>query len=565
MTQLVSNPEFEYLGVYIPISEYMNFYRGKWPRKVVAQTINGVLASTSRAGVLRGLGSLRSEIESDVNCEAALKDFCSSLDSNHSLILRGILKSKYPKRVLYTPQLIVQASNYVLSAGTVDDDLSNEYIDRISALLLCHLVAEMNSSEGEDHKKIRYGSIEFDAAALSFLANHFFHANDDRLIELSRTRKLWMSKSVRACESLDGMTPEQIFEMTVGVPIDVRIAAALLLIGSIGPRSGATALLKTRHEKWGEYLSSFIEKISWNIDNSEDKIEAPASEWDMSTFVERPCISLSASELVIPGSALLVDRVTVGLLNEVETELKIQNSPFNLLSAWGHVVEDYVRERLSPLLVTRGVREILENEFSDVYRDYLKNLPDLILDFGEDVLVIDVMKSGLSASTIYSQDVEMFRRELNGRLFKKLGQLNNVISVIDTRPELLFPDGRQRRFIPIIVSSDRWGHNPLIATYIEENSREESLFRSANSVRPICLDIGEVELCEALIEQGFELNQLLRSWIESDLCRMPFRNFFLKNYGTKEFRIRSTSLEEEFAQSIDEILKEFGWIEEKDV
>jgi hypothetical protein len=206
----------------------------------------------------------------------------------------------------------------------------------------------------------------------------------------------------------------------------------------------------------------------------------------------------------------------------------------------------------------------LENEFSNVYRDYLKNLPDLILDFGEDVLVIDVMKSGLSASTIYSQDVEMFRRELNGRLFKKLGQLDNVISVINATPDLLFPDGRQRRFMPVIVSSDRWGHNPLIATYIEEYSKEKHLFRSANSVRPVCLDIGEVELCEALIEQGLQLNQLLRSWIKSDLYRMPFRNFFLKNYGTKEFRIRSTSLEEEFAQSIDEILKEFGWIEEKD-
>ncbi len=562
MTQLVSSPEFEYLGVYIPISEYMNYYRGKWPRKVVDQTITGILARTSRAGVLRGLGSLRSEIESDVKCEAALNDLCSTLDSNHSLILKEILKSDYPKRVLYTPQVIVQASNYVLSVETVDNDSSNEYVDRISALMLCHLMAEMNSLEGEDGRQIRFGSKEFDAAALSFLANHFFHANDDRLSELSRTRKLWKSKSVRACESLNGMTPEQIFEMTVGVPIDVRIAAALLLIGSISPGSGATASMKTRHEKWGAHLSSFTEKISWQIDNSVDKIEAPSSEWDMSTFVERPCISLSASELVIPGSALLVDRVTVGLLDEVETEMKTQNLPFNLLSAWGHVIEDYVRERLSPLLVSRGVREIVEDEFANVYKDYLKKRPDLILDFGEDVLVIDVMKSGLSASTIYSQDVSKFRRELDGRLFKKLGQLNNVISVIDAKPELLFPDGRQRRFIPIIVSSDRWGHNPFIATYIEERCKKMGLFRSNNSVSPICLDIGEVELCEALIEQDLELDDLLRSWIDSDLYRMPFKNFFLKNFPTSRYRLRSSSLEEEFSQSINEILREFGWIGE---
>lgn len=562
MSHLVSNPEFEYLGVYITISEYMNYFNGKWPREVVDQTVKRIIASTSRERLLRGLGSLRSEIEADIKCENVLNEYCSTLDANHIHVLRGILNSSFPKRVLYTPQLVVQACNHVLSHEQKDDESDMGGPDRTTALTLCHLIGELNGSNDEHHEEIRYGSEEFDVAALNFLANHFFHAEDDRMNVIARIRKLWKSQNVRARSSLDGFSLEDIFHTTIGVSIDIRLAAALLLIGSVGRGSNPTALIKTQHEKWGDHLSRFVEKISWPVGIPATEVGKPSSEWDMSNFVERPCIALGASELMIPSASLLIDRVTTGLLDEVQHEMKIRNLPGNLLSAWGHAIEEYVRERLSTPLVKRGVREILEEDFIDAYRDTYKKLPDLILDFGEDVLVIDVMKSGLSTSSIYSQDVEVFRREIESRLFKKMRQLANVISVINADPRRLFPDGSSRRFIPIIVSGDRWGHNPIICTYIREYNSDKGLFDARNTALPICLDIGEVELCEALIEQDFDLSQLLRSWIGSDLSRMPFRNYFLKNYMASKYRLRSASLAEEFAQGIDEILREFGWIGE---
>jgi hypothetical protein len=560
VSPLVSNPEFDYLGVYVPVSEYMNYFNGKWPRAVVEQTLERTISNSSTEDLLRGFGSLRTEIEGDLKCVTVLNEYCSTLDVEHKLLLVGITNSSFPKKVLYTPQLVAQACNYLLTHCPTSEISKTGNPDRTNALFICHLIGELNTSDEVRNGEIRYGTKEFDTLALNFLANHFFHAEDDRMNVIARTRKLWKSQNTRARESLAHFTPEDIFKGVIGVSVDIRIAAALLLVGSVGRGSNPTAQIRTRHEKWGDHLSKFIEKISWPVGIPAADIADPLSEWDMSNFVERPCIALRDSEVVIPSTTLLVDRVTTGLVDEVEREMKVLGMSGNLSSAWGHVIEEYVRDRLSILLVKGGVREVLEEEFKNLYIDTRKNLPDLILDFGDDVFIFEVMKNGLSTSSIYSQNAVLFRQEIEDRLFKKMRQLANVISVINDDPDRLFPDGRQRNFVPIIVSGDRWGHNPIIATYISEYNRLENLFDLNNTTLPICLDIGEVELCEALIEQDFDLRHLVRSWIGSELSRMPFKNYFLKNYTASKFRLRSTSLEKEFAQSLDEIFREFGWM-----
>jgi hypothetical protein len=280
--------------------------------------------------------------------------------------------------------------------------------------------------------------------------------------------------------------------------------------------------------------------MSASLDDLAEQILVQRSDWDFLPFEMRPIIDLEDGWLLV-DVAFLMDRVTSGLFYVVFDHLKSidEGQALEWSRIWGDMVEALVRDNVTHLvqLPSGGSRPMYS-------QDHLKDAypkgggrADILVVFDATVVAFEVVSGRLKVETRLGLDQNAFNDDLERIVYKKLRQLNGTATNILNDPARLFGDVAQlQHFQPVVVTAGGFPFNIATSRVIDDHIAAKGLFTQQRVLPAAVIDLSELEMMEALAEDGESVADLIRQWKASPDRQFSFRNWIIKSRGSARAR-----------------------------
>jgi hypothetical protein len=262
---------------------------------------------------------------------------------------------------------------------------------------------------------------------------------------------------------------------------------------------------------------------------------AAAAGWTTSPFESKPFVRLRDGRLLLWSPRSMTSWLTDGFYYRSLTHAAAQNdvSAFTTFNGW--LVERYAREiveRALPAEKPAGSGRALR---SVTYRGPDGNVdsPDIALDYGQDLILVEVRSGRLKLDTRITGDPHRVRRDLRLLIVEKAQQLSRRID--DYRADRFELDGIDRRHVrriwPVVLS----GATLLMAEQVYDwILAEVGDHLRQPTVQPLTiLDMSDWEQLCGLLEADWSAPALLErktgAYRRLDWRRMVFDDPFLPN------------------------------------
>lgn len=307
-------------------------------------------------------------------------------------------------------------------------------------------------------------------------------------------------------------------------------------------------------------LDAFWSLVAASPEELSDEFEGhTASAFDFLPIQMRPVLRLP--EVVIPlDIGYLWDRVTTGLYWMVHDAEKARGSRDRLRWTQGFaeavelMVEDSVSQ-MAPMDLAGGTTWYTEEHFAVAYPDAKR--PDAAIDFGDRILLIEIVSGALSVPTRIDGRRDRFDDDLERLVLKKCRQLDSAAQAVlhDSQALTGYPGPPGLRVIPAVVIGGGFPLNPLTRQYIEEKLSAEKLFEHPLVQTLSIIDLGDIEALEALAEKGLTPVDVLDGWQASGLHAVPFRNYLLTRWSGRDLRPSRMEAVHETFDTIRDVLQ----------
>ena len=545
-----------FMGVYLTFSEYSGVARGVDKRELVNELSNR-LSMLDRKSLIRSLGQLWELWNHKETRPKLIEHYVSSLSSEDATRIRNLLNTRVSPRVFLSKQLIVQTMAEALRVSR-NKEVPQE-LNLREVVEICHLMAEKFGSTRSSEGPIVMGTPEFDEVALSLTSNLYFNSTEDDLARMARAWRLWNTDNVRVRRELKGETPAEIFLKVMDYSIEVHFALVMSLYVQICPDGlqksvvNAPQLIENYTAAYDHFLSELItsaEVESFSLDPAE-------SEWDIGVLHSKPIIQISETEYVVTNHDNVMNRVTsdlvLNLSPRVDSELSLHTNA--LLNAWGHVIEEYVTSAFRNITTSAELMCWTEDEMVAFFPGDGIKRPDFVLLDGNCLLVIEVMSRGIAGRVQKSQDVEHYRIELQKGIIDKCEQVSESMEYILTETWRMGISTPISIVIPVIVSGSGLSSSRVLQAEIDHYCQKKKIYDDRRIRRPVCLDLGEVEMLEALVENGASVASTLLHWFSSEFSSTSLKNYAVTLRRENPEELRSVSLKHSFEQMVESIMK----------
>jgi hypothetical protein len=185
-----------------------------------------------------------------------------------------------------------------------------------------------------------------------------------------------------------------------------------------------------------------------------------------------------------------------------------------------------------------------------------KRTPDICVDCGPDLIVIEVTSGRFTLPTLVEGNAEKAAADLARLLFNKLDQLGRRIDDL-LAGEWAPPDvdlERVERIWPVLVTADMLQNDLL---WQEIKNRLPEVLGRARMQQLTLLDLPDVELLGALVEQGFGLCELLARKARGPYAEMDLRRF-VHDSADIPHRVRLATVEERWIQTMVRVTELLG-------
>jgi hypothetical protein len=179
---------------------------------------------------------------------------------------------------------------------------------------------------------------------------------------------------------------------------------------------------------------------------------------------------------------------------------------------------------------------------------------DFGIDFGEEVVLAEVVSGQVSVPTRTQADVGAFEKDVERLALKKIRQLDvsatNLLT--DPQPPKSPLPNPARKIRPVVVQGGGFPVNVVTRRYIGEHTAKEGLLDDARVERLSMIDMEELDVCEALHgSHGLNLPEILGGWASSQ-----YRNASLRTYLAMHFEQQMDQMERtpELRRALDEAL-----------
>jgi hypothetical protein len=271
--------------------------------------------------------------------------------------------------------------------------------------------------------------------------------------------------------------------------------------------------------------------------------------WKRTPFDMRPVLRLAGGAFVVVSPWAISSWIGDGFFHRALASARRRGRAERLLRFYGALVERYALHTLQQ--VHPEPRPLGSGRVSGD-RPYGpgngKRTPDICVDCGPDLILIEVASGRFTLPTLIEGDPEKAAADLTRLLFNKLDQLGRRIDDL-LAGEWAPPDvelERVERIWPVVVTADMLQNDLL---WQEVKSRLPQGLRRARVQQLTLLDLPDVELLGALVEQGFGLCELLARKAGSPYAEMDLRRFVYDSADIP-YRVRLATVEERWIQTM---------------
>ncbi|MBK5219541.1 MAG: hypothetical protein JJE35_07130 [Thermoleophilia bacterium] len=283
----------------------------------------------------------------------------------------------------------------------------------------------------------------------------------------------------------------------------------------------------------------------------------PNMAWDRIPFEARPFLQLSNGELLAISPRAVEAWLGDGFYHRSLAAARDNGQAKRFLTFYGYLVEEYVVRVLRHALPERGGLGSCRVFGEQKYGRGGKLSPDVAVDCGPDLVLIEVCGGRFAIRTVVEGDAEAALEELGHLVFDKSEQLDNRITEL-LNGEWQIPEreiAHIQRIWPVVVTADVL-QNGLLWDEIRE--RLPGVFNQPKVQNLTLLDVSEVEQLAALVEQGHNLVELLRKKASGPYAELDFTRFVFETPSLSH-EVRSSLLDQRWLAEVDRAVEAFGF------
>lgn len=373
---------------------------------------------------------------------------------------------------------------------------------------------------------------------------------------------------------------EWLAEQTFGLTLDQQFAIGFALLASANALDD-NRQANDRNVIGDDRVASVAESVGVELDKLEAALSAgrdwyreqfskttgDGAAWDRVPFEQRPFLRLSDGRLCLWHVRFLMSWLTEGihyrLLDAARRHKKVDQYTRYLGALTERYGLEVVRDaHAGPRKVGAGV--VHGEQPYGGRRGKERKTPDVAIDWGPDLVLIEVASRRLQLASRRGGDPDVIRSDLDLMLGDKIEQLGRrVADLTNPKSGARIPGvdiTTVHRIWPIVVTGAGLLENEILWDYMDEHSAQ---LRSTARVQPLTLlDLADLELLAGLVEHGHTVVELLDRKTEGPYARIDFRRFvnddpFLPNSS----RARRTV--ERWHTAMDRCAKLLGFTDEQ--
>jgi len=530
----------KYVGVYTTVDDYVLLDVARETRVALRHELsNDILKRVGQRDLLLSLKTLAIAAESPAKSEHIAQEYLNYLPAPSRIRLGQVLK-EHNRIFLYRQQVLAAFRKVILEGKSA---AMNQIGPMGAAIMISHAMLDAEDVL-EDNTVEEVGGLSA-KLTMHLVANQDFNSKEDIIAIFDRAIRLWRDYGPRFAERLGNRDPHEILKTQIGLDIEDMLAVAFG-VWSYDLRwnfANPTPLAFNLHPDTDvDLVAAFMSSMSATLDELADDLLIQRSDWDFLPFEMRPIIELADGWLLVDRN-FLMGRVTSGLfyfvfdyLKSLDTDLALEWSRI-----WGDMVEALVRDNVVELAqLQSGVSRPVYSQ-DDLAVAYPKGggRADILVDFDETIVAFEVVSGHLTINSRLGLDRNAFDADMEKIVYKKLRQLDGTASnVLNDPTRLLGPATRPLRFQPVVVAGGGFPFNFATSQFIDNFIAMNGLFAQSGVLLAAVIDLSDLEIIEALHEDGEFVADLIRDWKSSSDRHLSFRNWVLKNRGSARARPR---------------------------
>lgn len=250
--------------------------------------------------------------------------------------------------------------------------------------------------------------------------------------------------------------------------------------------------------------------------------------WEVYPFIRRPFLLLESGRIALTSPGAMASWLGFGFYDRLRESAKCRRKKkHDTVSLFGKVYGDLVEDY---------ALDVVKSVFEDgrVHGDYPygkgggRRTPDVAIDCGEDLVLIEVRSGFLSPWFRTSGDTVEFTDQLDKLVFSKLNQLDNAIANLKIGTAAIpgVDMAGVERIWPILITADLTITEHLWT--LIRGQMHGSL--QTDDVQHLVLgDIEDLELLMGLVEEGHGLIDMLRARQESPYVELELKRWVLED------------------------------------
>ncbi len=246
---------------------------------------------------------------------------------------------------------------------------------------------------------------------------------------------------------------------------------------------------------WEEHVNAIPEDIR----------SEPQWEYRFKFAQRKPLVKLP-SGLIAPFSLdFAVEKITANIYYTILNYVSPDDRKVNdFTSHYGEIFEAYIY---------RTIERMYPSEVKKVYYPNNEELGDALLPLDDWFFIFEFKTSRFLYEVRVTGDLEAFRKNLEKNLLKAAEQVERVIQIVssgDVDEKIGIDHRKIQRFQPVFVFEDEFPQDFLTWEFYESIIPTESILRDPKvAKRPLLLTCEELEVLEAIVQNGHSLKELI--------------------------------------------------------
>ena len=526
----------DYVSVYVTVNQYVDYD----PNGGLDDLISVLGRNQTRETLLLNLALLNT-IAADSNKLAEFESaFCELLAPPLGTRLKNLLYrgAEAGKHRLLARQPILAAIRYVLRNDIGGRDETGDVGTLIAAAMFSQAVAVNLAAERDSSEQIVGISVPM---FFELMRSSLLYQADDMWSSIDRVVRLWRTFGDRIATFPLRMSPADLLRQISGLEIEELLGLAFLLYAHATQwEPGARPVVDSdmNSDMDPEKLQAFRALVASDAEGLRSAFAArTSSTFDFLPIQERPVLLTDAGLLVL-DLGYLWDRVTSGLYWIVHDHEKqrSERDRQRWSQAYAESVELMVEaqlQQMAPPVLGPGPGSTFYTE-EDLERAYGETRRcDAVIDFGADILVVEVVSGQLHVRTRIEGDLSQFKKDTERLILDKCEQLDAACRAILGDPAALlgYQSATAIRLVPVVLVGGGYPINPFTMAYIRDSLDAEEWLSDARVAELCIIDVSELEILEGLAQLGETPNGVLRAWKASGIANVSLRNFVLRTRG----------------------------------